>query len=83
MKNFKITLIGLLFVGLLTSCSVPSDDAFLLSVKKTFPNSKIYVPHEGTNFRYVVIDSVGNVYKVQTGNSFDTEVTKVIILTEK
>ena len=71
---------AMLIVVLFSSCGSGFDeDACLASVKKEFPNAKVYVPFDGSFSTFIVIDSV-NVYNVETMNATSSKVTKVEIL---
>lgn len=64
-------------IVLFSSCgSLTNKDECLLNVKKMFPNSNIYAPHNGSNTIFVVSDSSG-MYIVETLNVFSSKVTGV------
>ena len=90
MKNKTSILVGtryffytLLATVLFSSCGGSTNkEACLNNVKKMFPKSKVYIPFEGSNTTFVVIDSV-NVYMVKTMSLTSPKVTDVVVLHSK
>lgn len=89
MKNKTSILVGtrhffyaLLATVLLYSCGGTDKEACLNNVKEMFPKSKVYIPFEGSNTTFIVIDSV-NVYMVKTMSLTSPKVTDVVVLRSK
>jgi hypothetical protein len=72
----------IIVILLLTSCGGFSKNACLSSVKKMFPDAKVYAPFQGSALNFIVIDST-NIYLVQTASLNSANVTKVIPYTLK
>lgn len=74
---------ALIATVLLSSCYDGTDkEACLSNVKEMFPNAKVYVPIQGSNSRFVVIDSI-NVYMVYTWSLTSPKITDVVLLHSK
>lgn len=84
MKNiFFKSLIILSIVSSICSCNDDGCDKnkCLESVKKEFPNCKIYTEIGGSNFLFFVIDTNSYVlYRVKTGNYRNATITEVELL---
>lgn len=75
MKKITIFLFTSLIITL-SSCGDANDpEKCLESVRRTFPNSKIY-REPGLKFTFLVIDSIG-VRKVQTTNFSNTYISNI------
>jgi len=48
------------------------------SVKEMFPNAEVFAPHEGSNTKFIVVDSV-NIYFVETMSLASPKVTDVTL----
>lgn len=71
-------LIYVLLLGVfLTSCVGMDKKGCLTSVHQAFPNSKIYIPKNGSNYEFIVIRTNGSVLRVTTSDMLDTDVTSV------
>jgi hypothetical protein len=90
MKNKTSILVGtrhffyaLLATVLFSSCGGSTDkEACLSNVKEMFPKAKVYIPFDGSNSTFIVIDSV-NVYMVKTMSLTSPKVTDVEVLRSK
>jgi hypothetical protein len=86
-KN-KIILLLIAITFVLTSCGDGfSETECLSSVKEVFPKAKIYVPAEGSIYKFIVMDSVNcdsvTCYVVTTGNFFNSNISSIERLTVK
>ena len=86
MKKIILVVIGSLFCFYslcfyLVGCKTDGTnyDKCLESVKKTFPNSKVYNSINVSKYRFIVIDTSNNVFEVETMNTSDANVTSINI----
>lgn len=75
MKKLTIFLFISLIITLSSCGDVKNPEKCLESVRRTFPNSKIY-REPGTRFTFLVIDSIG-VRKVKTANISNTYISDI------
>ena len=60
----------------LTSCGGLDKDECLANVKRAFPKSQIWIPYQGSDLSFIVVDSTG-ITKVTTGNYSNSNITSV------
>jgi len=82
-RNFKNSLAICLYLVLATflfaSCGGSTDkEKCYQSVSDMFPDAKVYKPHEGSNTKFIVVDSL-NVYLVETMSLSSPKVTDVTL----
>ena len=76
-------LLGLVCVVLFTSsCAGFNKDKCFQSVKERFPKADIYTKPNGSNWNFVVVDSLF-MYQVCTGGIFRAKITSIDILVRR